>query len=350
MNRAALVAALLAYLVDSICMAEEIHPAVVLLSMRDCCPDVAWPEAEKAVVDELEVVGLPVLIVQSIDAGKGNPRDMLRLIAEKHGVGSVIRIVRNPGSPGSNIEIWSRLHRGSRSIFHVLRSDEDPDSGEAQILALRTVELLRSNIGESKPDKTGESNSHRDVDRRDLVTEIDDRHEHLRPISMSLGAVMTVSPGKIGMLGSLQIAMRWDIFDELSLEFDGSYSMFGQKLGYDKVSASFDLASIRAWIFYGPGFDNSLRPCLGIGTGVILAWSEGNESDDYVSRLDYLAAGYIGISGQMAILIAKYLRMRIVVRYGYTLPEMAVRFASQEVAYFGKPMIESGISFEYQFK
>ena len=349
MSRATLVAAFLAISHCSICVADERQSPIVLLSMLECCPEEVWPEAEKAVRDEFEAISLPVLIVQNAESASRTSSDEFRLQAEKYGAVCVIRIVRLPGSSEGHVEVWTRALSGRVPVVQLLKAGGNPDSEEAQILALRTVEIFHTSNSQVKLKKSEETNSLVPKESRDVEKKTDTRPKDIQYTSVSLGIGVMFSPGEIGLMGSLNIAVRWKPLDDWTLEFDGVYSLIGQDLEFDNAGATFDLATTRAWIIYEPQSGRILRPCLGAGAGFAVAWSEGDASGDYVSRLDSIITGYLGITGQVVSSMMKNLQMRISIRYGLVLPEIALRFGGNEVARFGSPLIEGNISFEYQF-
>jgi hypothetical protein len=113
---------------------------------------------------------------------------------------------------------------------------------------------------------------------------------------------------------------------------------------HDDVSASFDLAAARAWVFYNPKNEAVFRPCLGVGAGVLVPWSKGDASGTYVSKLDQTVIGYIGVAGHVAIYLGHYIRLTIGIQAGLALPDIAIKFGSHEIASFGLPMLEGFLS------
>ena len=78
----------------------------------------------------------------------------------------------------------------------------------------------------------------------------------------------------------------------------------------------------------------------------MIPWSEGESDDLHTGRSDIAAAAYIGVGGQLAAVVSSWLALRLEIRAGLVLPELAVRFGDEQVARFGRPLGEALLGLE----
>ena len=319
---------------------------VVLISMQSCCPDEAWPEAERAARAEFEALNLTVEVVTcGTEEDRQRHRELERVARERNAF-CALRIVRVRQGTGSDVEIWVNDRITGKTTFRVLHTDGKPEPEEARLTALRLVEVLRASLLErSHPPQADERFSLRDARAVDLKVSAG---EPSRPgkFGVRVGAGFVTSPGGAGFHAAAQLCIRWEALDQIAFELNGLLTITGEDIQHQDARTTFDLAAVRAWVLWNAHGQGIWRASLGLGAGLVVPWANAQNASEFRIHSDRGAVTYLGAGAQLGIEINSWLHFRLGLRGGLLFPEVTIAIDDQPVASFGRPMVESFANLE----
>ncbi len=351
---------------------------VLMVSMQQCRPDEAWLEAEQAARTEFESLNLDVEVVQCTAMGEREHRADLGEIADKNNADCAFRILRSPSGDSSQVEIWINDRISGKTSYRLLHTDCDTVPEAARVTALKIVDVLQASLlklpprgraqgsmpaevsrpieepdaGPKEPAGAPEAHRNDKVEKKPaaasgpVVETSAETEEPSGPFGLRLGAGLLTSPGGAGLLWAAQLCLRWEALEELSFELDGTLSFSGQDIESNGARSSFDLTAVRAWVLFDALRQGTWRPSFGLGAGVVVPWSKGVDSNEFLAHTDKTLVAYVGISAQLAVLLTRYLGLRLGARAGLLFPEVRVLFDGEQVAAFGRPMVEGFLDLE----
>lgn len=311
--------------------------------MHACCPEEAWGEAERRAKTELEALGLEVLFLDSKATGEQDRRAELEAMARERRAACALRIIRPPRGKGGGIELWVSDRITHKTVFRHLGGGK-VTAESASITALRTVEILRASLIELKL-----------VGRRPpavvvppVIARVADEsiQERGHLIGLRLGPAGSWSRGGTGGRGGTGLAISWSPRPHLGFEIDGLLSFLGEPVDDQSSSALFYFAALRAWALWEIVDRGLLRPACGIGGGILIPWSRGDQSTVFDSVTDTTITAYLGGTASLALALSRLLWLRFGGRAGVSLPEVTVSFGQQAIVRFGQPLLEGYVDLE----
>jgi hypothetical protein len=314
--------------------------------MQDCCPDEAWPEAERAARAEFDALNLPVEVVACKATDDRQRRRELEQVARDKNAFCSLRIVRLREGTGSDVEIWVSDRITGKTSFRLLHTDGKPEPEEARVTALRLVEVLRASLLEfSQPPKADERFSLRDTSDVGLKVSAKETARP-GPIGLRAGAGFVTSPGGAGFQPAAQLCVRWEAFEQLAFELDGLLTFSGEDIQLQGSRSTFDLAAVRAWVLWIAPGGGIWRASFGLGAGVVVPWTNALNASEFLVQSDSTAVAYIGTGVQLGVTITRWLRFRLGLRGGFLIPEVRISIDDEPAADFGRPMIEGFANLE----
>jgi hypothetical protein len=169
------------------------------------------------------------------------------------------------------------------------------------------------------------------------------------PFGLRLGCAASGSPGGGGALGSVLLALRWNVIPLLAFEVDGTVSFAGQGIALGELHASFDVAQVRAWIFFDLSLHRVVRASFGIGGGMLALWSTGTPTEHYAGDKVMKFTGYLGAGVHLGLVLTRYLVLKVGFAAGFAVPRVAIYFGDQKAASFGLPCLEGSVGVEVKF-
>jgi hypothetical protein len=376
---AAVVAATSAALLVSVRAARglpEPHPAgpkVVLVRMARCCPELACHEAEAMLADELDATALEVELVEgeAADAGGGGDRLAVRLEGRR---GAALRLFRDPVGGGCAMEIWAQGDGSGERTYRrkPLPEPADPDAdlnaaieaAEAVFAGLLELKLIseemlhRVPMAMAAPEAESGDGAEADAGAEDAGAAPPATPqpnggaappERDRRLGAGLGAGVIWSPGGVGPRGAVRLAFDARFVPWLTLRADVWVSVLGADVTATDARASFDAAMFRIDALYEFVRKGMLRPALGISGGGVVVWTAGVGAGEYVGSRESATAGYAGGAGRLAIVLSRWFRLEVGASVGAVMPEVRVRFAGEDVARFGRPLVDAFAQVELSF-
>lgn len=340
--------------------------SIVIVGMKKCCTSEAWPEAEEKTKTELASIDFEVIVVDGKTSHEEAWEAEIKNAAGADGAIGALRIVRLPEGEGGSVDVWIRDGKTGESVFWQLAADDLKGPDAAAILALRVVELVRASVyglkmpgvswatavdlppgtirvidSPPQPPEAPPAPSGKPIDVR-LMGSL-----KKGDIGLRLGFSGLGSTGGTGGQGAVEFAVRWNFVRFFSMELGMFFSVVGRDIVRLDESASFDVAALRGFLLWEVLRGRRLKISLGAGVGVLFAWSKGKAPEGVAVSDELGYAAYIGGSAQLAVVLIRYLWLRTGFSVGTTVPrEIAVRFGGDEVASFGRPVLEGFLGME----
>lgn len=340
--------------------------AVAIVSMQKHCGGESWPEAERKTKAELESVHFNVFVVNGRVMDEDARAEEIKMIAAYKDAACAVRVVRTPGQGGGTVDVWVQDDRSGESVYWQLVADDLEGPDGASILALRIVELIRASLyALQKPDSAEAEmeippGAVKVLQNTAGPVEVQ-VEETVGPAAagplanpskgafgIRLGFSGIGSPGGTGGRGALDMALRWSFVPFLSVEAEGLFTVVGKDIRHLEAGATFNAALLRAWLIWEILHRGRVRFCAGAGAGGLFAWTQGYApAESYDVRSELGRAAFLGGSIQIAFVLSRYVWLRAGFAAGTTFPdEIKVRFSGEEVASFGRPLLEGALGVE----
>ena len=346
---------------------------VVILGMEKCCAPEAWPEAEKKTQVELMALHFRVVVVQSKATGDASREDELEAIGAREGAAAVLRITRSASSAGGSVDAWVRDPGSGKTVIrHAEVSGLDVAESES-VIALRAVELVRSamiDLVEEAETAAAAAAAAAAAEEADVVAQVENwlalapepeikvekpvavpvPEPSARPVGfvgLRAGFAGLGTPGSDIGLGSVDIALRWNVVPAFALELDCTVSVAGSDIARSDMGSTFDSATVRAWVLWDFLMRKVVRLGAGMGAGLLVAWSKGFAPEGYEVKTDNGIAAWFGGTLQSSFALSRHLWLRLGFTLGATLPgDVVVRFSGEKVASWGRPILEGFVGLE----
>jgi hypothetical protein len=314
---------------------------IVLLSLGSCCHDEAWPEAEKAAVQELQGFDFTVEVVQGTAVTEKDRRIELLETAQQHDAICALRIVRL--TEGGGVDLWIIDRVTGKMVYRQIPLDVAQGSQSASLVALRVVELLRASLLELElPDVKPQTPPPQPA--KDLVDR--DRDKPEGPVGLLTGASLLGSFEGAGIQGAINWIVNYRPIPRLAVELEGLVSFASQNISDDNRSATFDVAAVRAWVLWFIIPHGVVRPVLGAGGGMLVPWAQ--EVKDGNAKKKHGLVAYVGGTLKVVLALTRTFWLRVSVAAGTALPEVRIKFNEEKVAFFGMPLIEGQLLLEFR--
>lgn len=291
---------------------------------------------------ELSAEGFDVVVVES-DARF--EVDALERAAKAAGGIAAISAQRG-GASGTDVWVTDRV-TGKTSRRHV----EGADAGDAQVLALRAVELLRASlleIHERHPPRGDVAPPAETRTRAARDEPPPDRPQSPSPRVLGVAAGITVAaapggfPATLAPTGifSLRAAQAW--FAELFVAFPSSATVTREQ-GSATLTQTLVLARARARIGAEAA---TLTGHVSVGGGVYVLAVRGYPTPAYQST-DVSVVGAVGtIGGGGRAVLAAPLALVVDVSTGVVGPRPVLAFGAREIAHTGRPLVLATLALE----
>jgi len=333
---------------------RETRKTAVLVTRVECCPETAWPDAEKRIARELDLAGVNVVSVEG-RSDNGPVEEVLRRTVRRERAAAAITLISSGGT-AVTLAIAVRDKRTDAVAYRTLSLDIAPDGDNAEIAALRSLEAVRTSMLKTPSDETSSppeiesSESGRPIDTgalRDtpVPSEVTGPKSAAKPPRWRLHAAFLGqwAPGGIGMRGAVGAGVEWISSLPLSVGVTGRVTAVGRDISSDNATASFDMASARACAAWVPRRLGILQPSLGVALGVGFVWTKGASDTIEAVRTAYTALFYAGGFAEAAIVLSPRIAIPIAVDVGVMPPGISVRFSGETVSKLRMPLIEASL-------
>ena len=314
--------------------------SVAIVRPSDAAP--ASVEALHRLQGELFALGFPVKLLERPALGDGGaseaPGDLGRTAAD-HGIDALIDVVGDANPPA--VEIWI-LDPASHG-YEVSRVVLEPDTpNAAETLAIRTIEVLRSNFDEidlaararSEPPPAPPP----ERDAAPPPTRPNERFGVEAGVAV-LGSLDGIDPAFLPTVRFGFAASSW-LVAEATLAGLGTRPTIETALGTATVSQSYGLVGLAV-----SPFGSSVRPFLSLSAGALQTSLEGQadspEEGHFVTQWSFLVDA--GLGARFLFSERYYLSPSFHVALAE--PYVAVHFVDDEVARSGRPNLVASLTF-----
>jgi len=289
---------------------------------------------------ELRAEGFDVVVVES-DAP--SDADTLERAAKSGGAIAAVTTQRTPGASGMDVWVTDRV-TGKTSRRHV----EGADSGDAQVLALRAVELLRASLLELNERHPPRGEVSPTLEIRTRTTQDAPPLETPSPPRLGLGAGVTLVaapggfPATLAPTGVFSVRATKMWLGELFVLFPSSATV-SREQGSAAITQTLLLARVRAR--FGPE-KATLSGHATAGAGVYLLGGRGYAAPQYQST-DVTVVGMAGtIGGGGRVALAAPLSLVVDVSAAVIGPRPVLAFGDRPVAHTGRPLVLATLELE----
>jgi hypothetical protein len=318
----------------------EAADRVVVASLVACCADAAWAEAEEAIRDELELLGLEVEVIPASVADDRAGREEMRRLAEARGAACALRISRGDAGPGAGVELWLADRVTGKTLFRQVALEGLEGERAASLAAIRAVETLRASLIELRlPDARPELEPPPAMER--LAEEaIPPVEAAPGPVMLWLAAGIQGTPGGIAPQVPACAGARYALLEPLALEGDLAVTVWSPDVAAGDLRSSFDALLLRLWLLWTPGPYWRVHPLVGGGAGIAVGWATGSEAPGVVART--AATVVAAVAGRIGVLIdlTDRVNLRLDFTAGALLPELRVLLDHEAVGRAGLPLLE----------
>ncbi len=315
--------------------AKPQDPSFVLVSLAECCPELAWPEAEKLVADELGTLDFEVAVVGSEAVDEPGRRGELVALALSHGATGAVQVVK---LEAGGAELWVvDLVTGKTSIRTLTVEALDP-----AVAALRVVELFRASLLEIHVTEPSALPPAPVVEMTSVVAPATPPGR----AGILVGLSVLGSAAGAGAHGALEWAVAFSALPRLELQLEGMVTFAGENVTAGGAGSSLDAAAVRAWVLFDILDHGTVRPAIGAGGGLLVAWARGRWSAAGEAALDIVVTGHAGATAQLALALSRSVWLRAGFVVGFALPRIRVLMPGGVGAVLGLPLLEGWLCME----
>ena len=318
--------------------ATEVREVAVIVGMEACCEQEAWTAAERLLAREFRALGFTVLIIPARAVGERERRLELQELTEARSAACAVRIVRPVAGQGA-VELWINDRVTKKMLFRQLEIAPEVGDREAEIIALRVVEMLRASLLELRIEQTSGRKKVVPPAVGRLVPPAPPAPPSMLDLELQSGA--WISSGGAPVLGMLHAQVRLRLPAQLSVTADFGLSVLSGDLHQDGLSSTFDVSEAFVWGAWHPTPIGAAEPAFGLGAGALFPRAEGISGEPGLTmKKDDTRVGAAACRFDLVWRFTPWVAAIFSVTAGFAFPEITVRFVDQEVAHAGNPFAE----------
>lgn len=333
---------------SGIALGQDTRGGVVLLTMADCCPALSWPEAEDALIAEMELMDLSVTVIPSQAKGDAAQRDESEQVASRLGAAAAVRLTKSKRDDRAGVDLWIVDRVTGKTTFRSIDVDRQYDSAATIDVAVRTVEALRASLLELRI-------SGREAPKEPVSPEIAELVDNTplesdrRLLGLGASAGLNLSPGGMGPRGALELTAVVHPIAGLDIELSLLVSPVGKEIRSEEARSSFDYVLIRGWAYYRFFEKSMVQPAVGACGGTLIAWAKGTTLDGDLLEKVSKTVVYVGGGLRLYVFPTKLYDLFIGGNAGVTLPEIKAVHGTDQAATFGRPFVEIILGAQLRF-
>lgn len=334
---------------------------VALSSLTNCCPERSWPEAERAICQELALLGIDVQIIHekkdnSREFGGDPPADVNNATA-------TIRISKSTTTlrePSGLIELWFRSPTADEPMVRTLELNHTDAPDAVTVAAVRTVNLLRIRLDEKRGNGSAVEPKYPSVQSSSA--------EHSAKGSTNAGQYLFLigaggdllySPGGTGFGGGFALSAAWFPLPLGGLMVEAMVAPFGKKvtiLGPEVDSgaagdagpssndtSAINLVIFRGWVRWTILQHAGVMPYLAVGGGTAIVTGKGAGVVFGADRSETDTAGHLAGRLGVQLNLSQHIAIGVNADIGVLVPRIEIYHQKQMVASLGRPLGELGV-------
>ncbi len=334
--------------VSAVARGQDPRGGVVLLTVAECCPSLSWPEAEAALIAEMELIDISVTVIPSQARDDAALRDESERVASRIGAAAAVRLTKSRRGDRAGVDLWIVDRVTGKTTFRRIDVDRRYDTAATIDVAVRTVEALRASLLELRI-------SGREAPKEPVSPEIAELVETTplesdrRLIGLGASAAVNLSPGGTGPRGAFSLSLVVHPIDGLDVELSLLFSPFGRELRSAIARSSFDYVLVRGWAYYRFLENAVVQPAVGVSGGALIAWAKGTSLEGAPLQKVTETVAYVGGGMRLYVLPSELYDFFIGANAGVTLPEIRAVHGTDQAARFGRPFVEVVIGARLRF-
>ncbi|MBN2344517.1 MAG: hypothetical protein JXX29_01535 [Deltaproteobacteria bacterium] len=333
-------------LYPSTCTATVPYETIVVVEMSNCCGERAYPEAERALRDELQLLHIPVVSVSGKAVDETAQREELEQIARLYQAAAAVRLTRAEVNERAEVRLWITDLVTRKTVYRRIEIDESNELSLPMLVAMRTVETLRASLLELQ-DKTARDDRPVSDEIRHMVDRNPPSPTYLFGVGVSSG--LTMSPGGAGIRAAFGAAAFLQPVQGLDISTSVNWSPLGGTYSEAGVRSTLTYIQFRGWIHYRLISHSLLRPAIGLGAGAFLGKAIGETESDATVTTARTYVPYVGASARVYVFASEHVPFYIDGTAGLLIPEAKVVHGGTQAASLGKPLIELRFGLEIRF-
>jgi hypothetical protein len=321
---------------------------VVLVGTTVCCSDAGFPEAERALVDEMALQGITVIRVIGTATAEPAEQQELEQWANKKQAVAAIRIRRAGEHGPTDVALWIAGEASDETVYRTIRVERESNLPYAMVVAVRTVETLRASLmefrvaaeGSTPGATTGSQTEPMAYDASDAAP---------RRIGAALWGGMALSPGGAERRGAFGASVLIEPLPALDISVSVDWSPIGNTLHTENALSELTFFMFRGWGRYRFLSARPVRFSFGLGGGAFLAQAEGRDMAGAALGTARTVVGYLGGAGRLALFAMESVSIFFDTKIGALLPRAEVRHGTRSAAVLGRPFVELSLGGAFRF-
>jgi len=305
--------------------ADESRARIVML-------DPGVPALLHRLREEVESLGLEVLVIPS-----AKPDESLESLARTAGAVGAIRV---SASGAGAVEMTIVDRATGKTVSRRLAIATSTDPAAAELVATRTVELLRASLLELETPHPPRGDVAVTTELRALASEAPDER-----LSFAVGPALVYAPG-FGTAFGVWASVAWLPLEHFgataALAIPVTSSDLARPEGELEVSASqYRLGAVIEGPRLGP-----LSPTLEAGACLVDLRVDGSAVSPYVGTSEHSLTGGPWLGAGVRLSLTRALALRAAGDAAFLFPRTVVRAAGNEVGTFGRPLVSGRAGLE----
>jgi len=302
---------------------------IAIVGLEPCCPQQAWPEAERKTRAELDTLGYQARILpSSAPAGEAmRTQPLSEIVRAAHASGGV-RITRQAAENQGQAELWARNPETGKFAQKLIPLEETHGNRALSLVALRISEALDAcliELGLPPP----------------RLRALSGPAPPRRSFALAVGVSASLSLEEQDLRPGLEIAVGYQGWPWLQLEWSAIAAPLGPPLGAQGQSFSFGYAASPLWVYLTPPRPRqTVRPALGLGAGPLFAWSRIAESTLAAGQSRTTWTSYLALGGRLGFALGERLELVLTLRLATFAPGLAFQLTDQTLTRFQGPLLE----------
>ena len=324
---------------------------LVLVRLQTCCAEESWAEAVAESIAEMRSLGCTVHVVDGKTQKHEARQAELEQLTRSHGADCALRIVGRPGKADPpRAELWCENPTSEEQQFRSIRLAGRNAEPSPKLVALKVVELLIAVLDEVDLRALAGRERGPTVPKPPISPPQPPQTQPQEPkLGIRLGAQAMGSPGGTGVMGGACLGLRFKALDQLAFEIDFTGGLLAKDIESDEASSSLDVFLLRAWVLWEPKRSSFFHTSVGLGLGAAIVLTQGDSGFQHMGQTSVGSGAYLGLGGQVAVALTSWLALRAEAKIGAIVPEVSIRFGSDQAARFGQPFFEGGIGLVFRF-
>ena len=326
---------------------DAIRPMVVIVSLKNCCKDEAWPEAEEKIRLEFVQGGIEVVVVDGQALTEAERRKELIDIASEYEAAAAIRILKPPTTSNkAGVDLWITDRVTQKTVYRFLPL-VDVQSGESSLVAaLKTIELFKGSLQEI----------HLEKEKRKLPKPIANLTESpayppaaTKKFLFGGGFGGIFFARDVGFRGAPMVWLGWQPAPSFLLQLEGVFGVIGRDVVSNGSASNLFFNAVMFRTMWVMNQSSIVQPAVGAVMGAAFIQAEGVRSNLMEQKEAHLTSLMLGVGTQLSFALTDALWLTSAFDIGFITPQARIVFNGEEIARFGMPILKLSLLLNVHF-